>query len=713
MSDNFNPYAQWLGLPTTATSPDHYQLLGIHESVTDPAAIASAADRAMTRVRACKPGPHAAAWAQLLDRISAAKTTLTDSEQRQKYEQQLATQSVPVGAPVNPNLLPPTHNAAHPPTVQPTVATHPISQAFDPMAPVMMSPLPVAPQVRHPTPVTAIPMAVPYLQPAAPTFAAPNPMAPVAPAAPIAHAIPFAPVPMAPVQAVPFGAYPDAAVASPMFAAQPIAVGEQQPFDDAPKLKGKRSVTARAHAKSGGMLGPVLLGGSIGGLILVFAGVAIFLSGSQSNPSSPSVAAVTTSPLPVGTGESTSTFPRRLDEMPESERPKPTVFRPTTQPDASPTPSMEPAPPVTSAPVTPAPVTPTPPPPTPTPTPPPAPGPSRAELRALAQALTTVRDAIGEQNFPVADREIAKASALAKSDEHKAKVVRLQLLRDYVGRYRAAISETLGRFRGGDQIDLGDGKTFGIVEVTPDLLVIRVSGQNRRYPMNELPLGLASLLAEMSLDKASLDTTAMKAAFVSINPKLGDADRVKATAWWKEAASVRDVPDLIAAINDDYTLKQDVVAVPLEPNAMAELTARGDRLKGARTIEDFAKEFQAAIDESVKTLAPEMELTIGGSTIVTVKELKSDRVMLSVAGESRGFPFTKLPLGLAASIAERILPRDAALTMVMKGAYYAAREKDQSSKQFRAIVLAWWKQAGEMDQQLQPVIQELVKQYPE
>jgi hypothetical protein len=87
--------------------------------------------------------------------------------------------------------------------------------------------------------------------------------------------------------------------------------------------------------------------------------------------------------------------------------------------------------------------------------------------------------------------------------------------------------------------------------------------------------------------------------------------------------------------------------------------------------------------------------------------------MLSVADETRGFPFSKLPLGLAASIAERILPRDAPLTMVMKGAYYAAREKDESNKQFRPIVLDWWKQAGEMDQQLQPVIQELVKQYPE
>ena len=343
----------------------------------------------------------------------------------------------------------------------------------------------------------------------------------------------------------------------------------------------------------------------------------------------------------------------------------------------------------------------------------PEPGPSREELRALAQALTTARAAIGEQNFPVADREIAKALALAKLDEHKAKVRRLQMLSDYVVRFRAAISETLGRVSAGEQIDSGDGKTFGIVEVTPDLLIIRVSGQNRRYPMTELPPGLATLLAEMSLDKASLDTIAMKAAFISVNPKVSDADLEKARSWWQEAASVRDVQDLIVAINDDYSLKQDVMAVPFEPNAMAELTARADRLKDARSIDEFAKEFQAAIDESLKTLEPAMELAVGGSTTVTIKELKPDRVMLTVVDETRGFQFTKLPLGLAASIAERILPRDAPLSMVMKGAYYAAREKDQSDKQFRPIVLDWWKQAGDIDQQLRPAIEALVKQYPE
>ena len=99
--------------------------------------------------------------------------------------------------------------------------------------------------------------------------------------------------------------------------------------------------------------------------------------------------------------------------------------------------------------------------------------------------------------------------------------------------------------------------------------------------------------------------------------------------------------------------------------------------------------------------------------MVSVKEVKSDRIMLSVVGDTRGFRIEKLPLGLAASIAERILPRDAPLTMVMKGAFFAVREKEATEKQFRDQGCGWWKEAGEADPNLQEVIRELAKQYPQ
>lgn len=338
---------------------------------------------------------------------------------------------------------------------------------------------------------------------------------------------------------------------------------------------------------------------------------------------------------------------------------------------------------------------------------------SREDLKAVAQALTTARDAIGEQNFALASTELAQAESLAKTDELLAKVTRLKLLADYVGRFRAAIDQTLSRLRAGEDVKLDEERIMSIVENSPTQIVVRLAGQNYRYTRDAMPLGLAVRFAEMSLDKANPDTLAMKAAFVSVNPKADEKDLAKVREWWEAAASISDVPDLLTAINDDYGLKQNLAAVPLDANAMQQLADRADKLKASQKLEDFAAEYQAAVTAALQSLEAGTELEVGGSTVVTVKELKDGRLIIETADLTRGFPIDKLPLGLAAALAERTLPPDAPLTMVMKGAFYAAREKDSKTKQFRTLVLQWWQEAGALDKSLQPAIGELVKQYPE
>ena len=727
MSDKFNPYSEWLGLSASETAPDHYSLLGLDKSVTDAAAISSAADQAMSRVRACKPGPNAAAWAQLLDRIDLAKMILSDPSQRASYDQQSTASTPAISAPINPNLLPPGAGPVITPTA--VVPQQPAPGPIDPMAPVAplaASPLPVAPQANVQAPVAAVPQAVPYLQPAATAPAAPNPMAPVAQAVPNTPAAPMAPVAPSPIvlpaqpiavptansvaaQVAPVSPHAVPQVAGPMLAAQPVEVA------GAPKLKRKQSASARTHNKSGGLLGPILIGGSIGALILVVVGVGFYLGGSNSDPGPMPIAAAPNPSATDGSGQAASTIPRRLDEMPESERPKPEPLAPAAPdsplpPLVSMTPfadsSMEPTPPETPMATTPDPMA-------PAVEPIEEPAPTREGLRALSRSLTNARAAIGELKFAVVDREIAEAFNTAKLDEHKAKIGRLQLLSDYVSRFHAAISETLGRLQGGEELRFENDLVINIVESSPERLIFRMSGRRAEYNIADMPAGLARRLGEMSLDTAAPETSAMKAAFISVNPKVDDGGLEKARGWWDEAAGVSDVQDLITAINDDYSLREDIMGVPLEPGAMTELAARADRLKDATTIEDFAKEYQAVIDESLKTIEADLELTVGASTTVTISEVKSDRIMLTVADEPRGFQLSKLPLGLAASIAERILPRDEPLSMVMKGAYFAARDKNQPTKQFRPSVLAWWRQAGEMDPLLQPVIRGLAQQYPE
>ena len=46
----FDPYLVWLGIPPDARPPTHYQLIGIHQSQTDPKAISAATERRIREV---------------------------------------------------------------------------------------------------------------------------------------------------------------------------------------------------------------------------------------------------------------------------------------------------------------------------------------------------------------------------------------------------------------------------------------------------------------------------------------------------------------------------------------------------------------------------------------------------------------------------------------------------------------------------------------
>ncbi|MDO4575274.1 MAG: hypothetical protein Q4D98_08680 [Planctomycetia bacterium] len=79
MSDNFNPYYEWLGIPTEEMPANHYRLLGIQEFEENAKVISNAADRQMTHLRTFQTGEHSAVSQKLLNEISRARTTLLNA----------------------------------------------------------------------------------------------------------------------------------------------------------------------------------------------------------------------------------------------------------------------------------------------------------------------------------------------------------------------------------------------------------------------------------------------------------------------------------------------------------------------------------------------------------------------------------------------------------------------------------------------------------
>ncbi len=91
MSNSFNAYHKWLGIPPDEQPPDHYRLLGIRQFEDDADVISHAADRQMAHLRSLQAGQYRDESQRLLNEISTAKICLLDPQRRADYDAQLKT----------------------------------------------------------------------------------------------------------------------------------------------------------------------------------------------------------------------------------------------------------------------------------------------------------------------------------------------------------------------------------------------------------------------------------------------------------------------------------------------------------------------------------------------------------------------------------------------------------------------------------------------
>ncbi|HND53260.1 MAG TPA: hypothetical protein PLV92_12710, partial [Pirellulaceae bacterium] len=89
MSDGFDPYRKWLGIPPEEQPPNFYRLLGIPLFETDPDVIENAAHRQMAYVRTFQTGRHAEQSQRLLNELAAAKVCLMNPDRKAAYDAEL------------------------------------------------------------------------------------------------------------------------------------------------------------------------------------------------------------------------------------------------------------------------------------------------------------------------------------------------------------------------------------------------------------------------------------------------------------------------------------------------------------------------------------------------------------------------------------------------------------------------------------------------
>ncbi|MGQ9576994.1 MAG: serine/threonine-protein kinase, partial [Thermoguttaceae bacterium] len=89
MSEGFDPYHVWLGIPADQQPPNCYRLLGIRLFEDRPEVIQHAAEQRMGNLKSLAAGPHAAAAQKLLNEVAAARVRLLDPYKKKMYDQSL------------------------------------------------------------------------------------------------------------------------------------------------------------------------------------------------------------------------------------------------------------------------------------------------------------------------------------------------------------------------------------------------------------------------------------------------------------------------------------------------------------------------------------------------------------------------------------------------------------------------------------------------
>lgn len=131
MSDEFDPYAVWLGIEPDERPINHYQLLGIDLFEADPATIEAAAEQQMVHVRTFQTGPRGRYTQPILNELAAARLCLLNADKKAAYDQMLEGLQLVDAAPTTPEA---------PPVVPPPVPAPPpvsdLSETVAPAAPV-------------------------------------------------------------------------------------------------------------------------------------------------------------------------------------------------------------------------------------------------------------------------------------------------------------------------------------------------------------------------------------------------------------------------------------------------------------------------------------------------------------------------------------------------------------------------------------------------
>lgn len=173
------------------------------------------------------------------------------------------------------------------------------------------------------------------------------------------------------------------------------------------------------------------------------------------------------------------------------------------------------------------------------------------------ERMTNAQAAIERADFETFGKEIEPCLA-AKTQRGRDQAARLDQLGQLYKIGCESFEEAKKKLNGSSALKMGSTQV-GIVESTPEKIVLREPGNNKSYLWNELPFGIAKAILDLSLDTEKPTDVAARAVFFSMAPKYREEAKTSGIVkkniegWFKKSVGQGDIrADLTQALIDTY-----------------------------------------------------------------------------------------------------------------------------------------------------------------
>lgn len=261
-----------------------------------------------------------------------------------------------------------------------------------------------------------------------------------------------------------------------------------------------------------------------------------FAEGMKENAAKNSDTPPAASDLPsLPTGEASETAADAKPEMPADDMPSPFDIKPMELPSELSNPGVMTEKPPAEMPVAPA---------SPTVT-------SMANENWSAK-MKEARESLSKPDFAAFSKAMEATIQMPMTAEMEAKQKRLDQLGQLYQMAVEAMREARSKTRGTEEISVGKNLVT-IVEVNDETIVVRVAGKNERYNWNQLPLGLALAMSDLTLSDREPTDLAARAVYLSLAPNKTALYDKKIKEYFEKSLGKGEIrADLPQAFTDTY-----------------------------------------------------------------------------------------------------------------------------------------------------------------